>query len=120
MRTTLNVGFRKLFAVLALTCCCPIFAQNYSELTANEQLSEDILREIIGIETTERKPEENLRALEAMAQRLRAAGFPEDDIEIVNPSGLNLPNPAWASVVIKLLTIATAISPNKKFFIFFP
>lgn len=86
MRTTLNLGFRRLFAALVLTCCSPIFAQNYSELTAHEQLSEDILREIIGIETTERKPEENLRALEAMAQRLRAAGFPEDDIEIVNPS----------------------------------
>lgn len=86
MRMKLNVRTGGLLAVLALTLSGPMFAQNYSELSPHEQLSEDILREIIGMETTERKPQENLRALEAMAQRLTDAGFPKDDVEIVNPS----------------------------------
>ena len=55
------------------------------DLTPHEQHAEDLLRELIAFETTSEKPAENRRAMEAMAVHLRAAGFGDEDIQLVNP-----------------------------------
>jgi acetylornithine deacetylase/succinyl-diaminopimelate desuccinylase-like protein len=54
-------------------------------LDPQQQLAEDILRELVGFETTEEHPEQTLAAIEAMAARLKAAGMPAEDVVIVNP-----------------------------------
>ncbi len=54
-------------------------------LNSQQQLAEDILRQLIEFETTEEHPEQNLAALQAMAGRLREAGLPDEDIVMVNP-----------------------------------
>lgn len=57
----------------------------FRDLGPHEQRAEDLLRELIAFETTVQKPEENRRAMEAMAVHLRAAGFDDADIQMVNP-----------------------------------
>ncbi|MDZ4728560.1 MAG: M20/M25/M40 family metallo-hydrolase [Xanthomonadales bacterium] len=54
-------------------------------LSAQQQLTEDILRQLIEFESTEEHPEQTRAALEAMAERLLGAGIPESDVVIVNP-----------------------------------
>ncbi len=54
-------------------------------LSPEEQRAENMLRELIAFETTIEKPEENRRAMEYVAEELRAAGFTDDDIQLVSP-----------------------------------
>jgi acetylornithine deacetylase/succinyl-diaminopimelate desuccinylase-like protein len=49
------------------------------------QLARDIFRELIEINTTD-SVGDNTKAAEAMAARLRAAGFPGDDIKVLAPA----------------------------------
>ena len=56
-----------------------------SDLQANEQQAEDILRELVEFESTGDKPEETKLALQAMATRLINAGFSEADVLLLNP-----------------------------------
>ena len=51
---------------------------------ANRQLAREILRELIEINTTEAVG--TTKAAEAMAARLRAAGFPDADIRVLGPN----------------------------------
>ena len=53
-------------------------------LTAEEQLAENILRELIGFESTAERPQEIRKALQSMAERLLNAGFPQGDIQLVS------------------------------------
>ncbi len=55
------------------------------KLTVQQQLAEDILRELVGLETTEEKPDETRKSIEVVAKRLVDAGIPEADVVIVNP-----------------------------------
>ncbi len=55
----------------------------YQSPEAYRQLAKDILRELIEIKTTE--SEGTTRAAEAVAARLKAAGFAEGDIQILGP-----------------------------------
>jgi acetylornithine deacetylase/succinyl-diaminopimelate desuccinylase-like protein len=57
-------------------------------LSANEQRAEDIFRQLVNFESTSEKPDQTRLAAEAMAQRLLAAGMPQDDVVVINP----LPN----------------------------
>jgi len=50
------------------------------------QLARDILKELIEINTTDTLQGSVTKAAEAMAQRFRAAGFPDSDIHLVGPS----------------------------------
>jgi acetylornithine deacetylase/succinyl-diaminopimelate desuccinylase-like protein len=52
---------------------------------ATRQLSRDIFRELIEINTTD-SVGNNTRAAEAMAKRLRDAGFPAADIQVLGPN----------------------------------
>src|ERR1051325_4503675 len=70
--------------VTLLLCAAPLPAARAQTLTAEQQLARDIFRELIEINTVE--PKGTTKAAEAMAARLRAAGFPEEDLKIVGPN----------------------------------
>lgn len=62
------------------------YAQTYEStksLTAHQKLARDIFKELIEINTTRNFG--STKAVEAMAERLRTAGFKESDIKIVGP-----------------------------------
>src|ERR1051326_3796974 len=52
---------------------------------ADNQLAREILKELLEINTTESAGNTTV-ATEAMAQRLKAAGFPEADVEVLGAS----------------------------------
>jgi acetylornithine deacetylase/succinyl-diaminopimelate desuccinylase-like protein len=58
-----------------------LFAQNETE----NQLARDIYKELIEIDTTDSAGNTTIAA-EAMAARLKAAGFPEADIQVLGPN----------------------------------
>ena len=70
--------------VLALTLSgvC-VTGQVSRPASANQKLAHDIFAELIEINTTERMG--STKAAEAMAERLRSAGFPESDIHLAGP-----------------------------------
>src|SRR5918993_353890 len=57
------------------------------QLAAHQQLLRDIYKELIEINTTDTPAGDNTRAAQAMAARLRAAGFPEVDVRVLIPAG---------------------------------
>jgi len=71
-------------ALLAPTHAVPASAQAAGP-TPDQQLARDIFRELIEINTTDGSGD-NTRAAEAMAARLRAAGFAEQDIHVLAPA----------------------------------
>lgn len=54
-------------------------------LLPHQQLARDLLRELVEIDTTDSKGD-NTRAARAMADRLIAAGFPESDVQVLEPA----------------------------------
>jgi acetylornithine deacetylase/succinyl-diaminopimelate desuccinylase-like protein len=54
-------------------------------LTANQQLAHDIYKELTEIDTTTATGDTK-RAAEAMAARLKAAGFPDEDVHVFSPA----------------------------------
>lgn len=54
-------------------------------LLAEQRLARDLLKELIEIDTTDSKGD-NTRAAQAMAARLIAAGFPEADVQVLEPA----------------------------------
>ena len=55
------------------------------QLNANQQLARDIYKELIEINTTsDADPGGTTQAAEAMAKRLRSAGFPESDVQVLS------------------------------------
>jgi len=76
---SLKISLCLLAGLLSLT------AAAQQQLTPSQQLARDIFKELIEINTTD-SPEGNVgTAAEAMAGRLRAAGFPESDIKVLGP-----------------------------------
>jgi acetylornithine deacetylase/succinyl-diaminopimelate desuccinylase-like protein len=55
-----------------------------SGLLPHQQLARDLLKELVEINTTDSSGD-NTAAAEAMAARLRAAGFPEEDVQVLGP-----------------------------------
>jgi len=81
-------SFRSQFRRMLLLAATLLLTTNLAadmSLNARQQLAEDILREIVNFESTEERPDETLRSMEAVARRLLDAGIPEDDVIIVNP-----------------------------------
>lgn len=61
-------------------------ASNDSQaLSPHEQQAEDILHELVDFESTTEHPEQTKLAAEAMAARLLEAGFPPEDVVVINP-----------------------------------
>ena len=73
---------RIFFAVLAFAVAGMAPAQN---LSPQQQLARDIYKELIEINTVT-DTGDTLKAAEAMAQRLRAAGFSADDARVLSPA----------------------------------
>ncbi|HEY7544989.1 MAG TPA: M20/M25/M40 family metallo-hydrolase, partial [Blastocatellia bacterium] len=71
----------------------PAFAQT-SQLTPQQQLARDIFQQLIEINTTD-STGNTTTAAEAMAARLRAAGFPAEDIKVIGP------NPRKGNLVVR-------------------
>jgi acetylornithine deacetylase/succinyl-diaminopimelate desuccinylase-like protein len=87
-----------LLAVLALSlrqAAHVVSAQTTAPPTAQQQLARDILKELIEIDTTDEHGNVT-RAAEAMAARLRAAGFPSEDVQVIGP------NPRKGNLVARL------------------
>jgi acetylornithine deacetylase/succinyl-diaminopimelate desuccinylase-like protein len=56
-----------------------------TDLPPHQQLARDILKELIEIDTTD-SVGDNTAAAQAMADRLLAAGFPEEDVQVLGPA----------------------------------
>src|SRR5712692_8075784 len=54
-------------------------------LDAQKRLAHDVFKELIEINTTD-SVGSTTRAAEAMAARLKAAGFPESDVQVLGPN----------------------------------
>lgn len=70
-------------AILAALLAVPVAAQ--STLSPDQQLARDIFRELVEINTTDSSGD-NTRAAEAMAARLRSAGFSVDEVRVLAPA----------------------------------
>ncbi|HEX8117733.1 MAG TPA: M20/M25/M40 family metallo-hydrolase, partial [Pyrinomonadaceae bacterium] len=75
--------FAKL-CVAVLLCVNALPEARAQSPTAEQQLARDIFRELIEINTTEAAG--TTKAAEAMAARLRAAGFADEDVSVVGPN----------------------------------
>jgi acetylornithine deacetylase/succinyl-diaminopimelate desuccinylase-like protein len=64
-----------------LACLASSFAYA-ADLPPHQQLLRDVYRELVGINTTQSEGD-TARAAEAMGARLRAAGFPSDDVHVL-------------------------------------
>ena len=67
------------------TTADPAIAESQSDLAPHQQLARDLLEELVEIDTTDSRGD-NTAASEAMAARLLAAGFPEEDVRVLGPA----------------------------------
>jgi acetylornithine deacetylase/succinyl-diaminopimelate desuccinylase-like protein len=94
-----------LLAVCAATAvaAAPAAAQQ-RELTRHEALARDVLRELVAINTTH-SVGDNTAAAHAMAARLLAAGFPPEDVHVLEPA------PRKGNLVARLRGRDTGLKP---------
>jgi acetylornithine deacetylase/succinyl-diaminopimelate desuccinylase-like protein len=74
-----------LVLLIALIVIAPFAAHSAEALSPSQKLSLDIYKELIEIDTTTATGD-TARAAEAMAARLREAGFPEADVHVFSPA----------------------------------
>src|SRR5437899_5542086 len=81
-----NIRLMKLYppAVLAPAFCLTPTALRAEPPGGIRELARDILRELVEIDTTD-EAGSTTKAAEALAARLRAAGFPENDVIVLTP-----------------------------------
>jgi len=72
-----------LSALLAMPMCFSALAQTM-KLSAEQQLAREIFQQLIEINTTD-SVGDCAAAAKAMAERLKVAGFPEEDIKVLGP-----------------------------------
>jgi acetylornithine deacetylase/succinyl-diaminopimelate desuccinylase-like protein len=78
------MNLKPVFCLLGLLAAALASAQQPA-LTPSQQLAHDIFKELIEINTTDTPAGNVTTAAEAMAVRLRAAGFAPDDIHVLGP-----------------------------------
>jgi acetylornithine deacetylase/succinyl-diaminopimelate desuccinylase-like protein len=92
MRNSTKVLFIHLcLAALSILVTQSALAQSgrgTDDLSPHQQLARDIFKELIELNTTMNVG--STKAAEAMAARLRAAGFPEGDLQLVGPQPQNM------------------------------
>jgi acetylornithine deacetylase/succinyl-diaminopimelate desuccinylase-like protein len=71
---------------VAVACSTLCVAGALAQSTPNEQRARDIYKELIEINTTDTPAGSVTKAAEAMAARLRAAGFADADIHVLGPA----------------------------------
>ncbi|MFN2393541.1 MAG: M20/M25/M40 family metallo-hydrolase [Pyrinomonadaceae bacterium] len=76
------------FIFLSVVLCQEVVKTNPLQLNSNQQLLRNIYQELIEINTTD-SIGDTTKAAEAMAVRLRAAGFPETDVRVLVHPGNN-------------------------------
>jgi acetylornithine deacetylase/succinyl-diaminopimelate desuccinylase-like protein len=76
-------------------CLLAILLLGLADDPANNQLARDIYRQLIEINTTD-SVGNTTAAAQAMADRLKAAGFPESDVQVIGP------NPRKENLVARL------------------
>jgi acetylornithine deacetylase/succinyl-diaminopimelate desuccinylase-like protein len=76
---------KTLTAALALCCAFPLAAQD-SALAPHQRLAHEVYKQLIEINTADSVGSVT-RAAEAVAERLRAAGFPAEDVRLLVPEG---------------------------------
>ena len=69
-------------AVISVAACT---AALFAQTAPHEQRARDIYKELVEINTTDTPAGSVTKAAEAMAARLRAAGFPDADIKLLGP-----------------------------------
>ncbi len=74
---------RLLLTVLLFGAVTPVAA--LAQSGANDPLAREIFKELIEINTTDTPAGNTTRAAEAMAARLKAAGFPANDVQVLAP-----------------------------------
>jgi acetylornithine deacetylase/succinyl-diaminopimelate desuccinylase-like protein len=74
---------RRLVTALALSFCIP--AGLPAQSGPNDKLAREIFKELIEINTTDTPAGSVTRAAEAVAARLKAAGFPDADVQVLGP-----------------------------------
>src|ERR1051326_4266230 len=80
-----------IFPAVAIFAVFPLFVAAQSQPTSptpEHQIARDIFKELIEINTTDTPAGNVTTVAEAMAARFRAAGFPEQDVQVLGP----LPN----------------------------
>ena len=86
MRTSARAGVA---ARLLTAACCAAYAACAAAAdatSASNALARDMLAQLTAINTTDSERGNITTAAEAMAQRLRTAGFPTEDIRVLGPS----------------------------------
>ena len=86
MRTSARAGVA---ARLLTAACCAAYAACAAAAdatSASNALARDMLAQLTAINTTDSERGNITTAAEAMAQRLRTAGFPAEDIRVLGPS----------------------------------
>src|SRR5262245_1464095 len=78
---TITLGFACALALLPVAAC----AQQNGALSPEHQAARDIFKELIEINTTDTPAGNVTTAAEAMAARLRSAGFPAEDVQVLGP-----------------------------------
>jgi acetylornithine deacetylase/succinyl-diaminopimelate desuccinylase-like protein len=86
---------RLLILSITLVCSIPFVAAQSPSLKPTEALARDIFRELIGIDTTDEHGA-TTPAAEAIAKRLREAGLPAADVQVIGPT------PAKGNLVARL------------------
>jgi acetylornithine deacetylase/succinyl-diaminopimelate desuccinylase-like protein len=80
---------KKTLALFVSAALCALLAiatgARAENLTPDQQLAHDIYKELVEIDTTTATGDTK-RAAEAMAARLKAAGFPEEDVHAFSPA----------------------------------
>ena len=72
--------------VVLVVAVARLEAQQRPPLSADQQLAREIYKELVEINTTDTPAGDNTRAAEAMAARLRSAGFPASDVRVLTPA----------------------------------
>jgi acetylornithine deacetylase/succinyl-diaminopimelate desuccinylase-like protein len=83
MRSILERSKRRVTALVLLCLCVSVFVALAEDNP--DSLARDIFRELIEINTTD-SVGNTTTAAEAMAARLKAAGFPENDVQVLGPN----------------------------------
>ncbi len=94
----IKASSRRFVLLIAFTILCTWVSTSQAQsqsLTPWQQLGQSIFEQLININTTD-SVGSTTKAAEAMAERLKAAGFPPEDIQVLGP------NPRKGNLVVRL------------------
>jgi acetylornithine deacetylase/succinyl-diaminopimelate desuccinylase-like protein len=93
-------------SLAALTVAISTLVQAQQPLSPHQQLAHDVYKQLIEINTMDTVGSVT-KAVDAMAARFRAAGFPESDVHILAPAG----HPTKANLIVRYHGTSTGLKP---------